>query len=63
MRLEATTPTPAQISKLESSDTNRGVPMPLTDVACCAAKPDSKPRKLTDSGGLFLLTHPNSAKY
>lgn len=37
--------------------------MPLTDLKCKSAKPESKQRKLGDSGGLFLLIHPNGSKY
>ncbi|CAM3088834.1 integrase arm-type DNA-binding domain-containing protein [Paracoccus nototheniae] len=37
--------------------------MALTDVACRAAKAESKPRKLSDGGGLFLLVQPNGSKY
>lgn len=35
----------------------------LTDTAARQAKPDSKPYKLADGGGLFLLVQPNGAKY
>jgi hypothetical protein len=34
----------------------------LTDAACRAAKPDSKPVKLTDSGGLLLFVSPAGGK-
>lgn len=37
--------------------------MPLSDIAVRSAKPDSKPRKLADEKGLFLLVHPNGSKY
>lgn len=37
--------------------------MPLTDVGCRAAKPEEKPRKLADGGGLTLLIQPTGAKY
>ncbi|HJV81346.1 tyrosine-type recombinase/integrase [Noviherbaspirillum sp.] len=37
--------------------------MPLTDTACKNTKPDAKPRKLSDGGGMFLLIHPNGSKY
>lgn len=37
--------------------------MPLTDVLVRTAKPDAKPQKLFDGGGLFLLVHPNGSKY
>lgn len=31
--------------------------MPLTDTAVRQAKPTEKPRKLSDSGGLYLLVN------
>ena len=37
--------------------------MPLTDLQTRKAKPKAKPYKLSDSGGLFLLIHPNGSKY
>jgi integrase len=37
--------------------------MKLNDVAVRKAKPEAKPRKLTDGGGLFVLIHPNGGKY
>ncbi len=37
--------------------------MPLTDIAIRNAKPEAKPRKLSDEKGLFLLIHPNGSKY
>jgi len=37
--------------------------MPLTNTQCQNAKPKGKPYKLTDSGGLTLLIHPNGSKY
>jgi integrase len=37
--------------------------MPLTDVAVRTAKPASKPYKLTDGGGLFLLVQPSGGKW
>jgi len=37
--------------------------MPLTDTACRTAKPQAKPHKLTDSGGLFLLVNANGSKW
>lgn len=37
--------------------------MPLTDAAIRNAKPGSKPRKLADEKGLFVLVHPNGSKY
>lgn len=35
----------------------------LKDVAIRKAKPDSKPYKMTDGAGLYLLVHPNGGKY
>jgi len=37
--------------------------MKLTDAAIKKAKPESKPRKLADGGGLYLEIHPNGSKY
>jgi integrase len=37
--------------------------MPLTDTAIRNAKPETKPRKLADEKGLFLLVHSNGSKY
>ncbi|HET8701363.1 MAG TPA: integrase arm-type DNA-binding domain-containing protein [Nitrococcus sp.] len=37
--------------------------MPLTDTAARKAKPTDKPRKLADSGGLYLLVAPNGGRY
>lgn len=37
--------------------------MPLTATEVKEAKPHEKPRKLADSGGLYLLLQPNGAKY
>jgi len=37
--------------------------MPLTDVKVRKAKPQDKPYKLADGGGLFLLIAPNGSKY
>ena len=37
--------------------------MPLNDAVCKNAKPEAKPRKLADSGGLFLKVMPTGAKY
>lgn len=37
--------------------------MPLTATEVKQAKPQIKPRKLADGGGLFLLVQPNGAKY
>ncbi len=36
--------------------------MKLTDSACRAAKPASKPYKMTDGAGLYLLVKPNGSK-
>jgi len=35
----------------------------LTELGVRKAKPSSKPKKLSDGGGLFLLLHPNGSKY
>jgi len=35
----------------------------LTELAVRKAKPSSKPKKLSDGGGLFLLVNPNGSKY
>jgi integrase len=37
--------------------------MPLTAIAIQAAKPREKAYKLFDSGGMFLLVHPNGGRY
>jgi integrase len=37
--------------------------MPLTDSACKNAKPSEKPRKLSDSAGLYLEVMPSGSKY
>ena len=37
--------------------------MPLTDRTIKALKPGSRPRKVSDEKGLYLLLHPNGAKY
>jgi hypothetical protein len=37
--------------------------MPLSDTAVRAAKPQEKPFKLADGGGLFLLVNPKGAKW
>ncbi|AMH00568.1 DUF4102 domain-containing protein [Serratia liquefaciens] len=37
--------------------------MALTDAKIRAAKPDEKPYKLSDSGNMFLLVHPNGSRY
>ncbi|NDU79966.1 MAG: DUF4102 domain-containing protein [Ferrovum sp.] len=37
--------------------------MPLTDVLIKNKKPELKPVKCSDGGGLFLLVNPNDSKY
>jgi integrase len=37
--------------------------MPLTNTAILNAKPGTKPRKMADEKGLFLLVNPNGSKY
>jgi len=37
--------------------------MPLTATEVKEAKPQEKPRKLADGGGMYLLVQPNGAKY
>jgi len=37
--------------------------MKLNDVTVRKAKPEAKPRKLSDGGGLYILIHPNGGKY
>jgi len=37
--------------------------MPLTEIAIRKAKPDAKPYKMGDGGGLFLLIKPNGSKW
>lgn len=37
--------------------------MKLNDVAVRKAKPEAKPRKLSDGGGLYVMIHPNGGKY
>lgn len=37
--------------------------MPLTDTACRTAKPQEKPYKLADGGGMFLLVNPSGGKW
>lgn len=36
--------------------------MTLTDAACRNTKPEARPRKLSDGGGLYLLVQPNGSK-
>jgi len=35
----------------------------LNDTGCRKAKPEAKPHKLSDGGGLFLLVTPNGSKW
>src|SRR5262249_10341426 len=42
---------------------DRGIRMALTAAAIQGAKPREKAYKLFDSGGLFLLVHPNGGRY
>ena len=37
--------------------------MKLTDAAVRKSKPEPKPFKMADGGGLFLLVQPNGSKY
>jgi hypothetical protein len=37
--------------------------MKLTDTAVRKSKPEPKPFKMTDGGGLFLSVQPNGSKY
>lgn len=37
--------------------------MPLTNAACLNAKPESKPYRIADAGGLYLEVAPNGSKY
>lgn len=37
--------------------------MPLNDITIRNSKPTERPQKLSDSGGLYLLVHPNGSKY
>ena len=43
--------------------TERSPHMPLTDTAVKNAKPEAKPRKLSDERGLYLLITPTGSKY
>lgn len=45
-----------------ASEVERRGKMPLTDIAIRNAKPKSKPYKLGDSQGLFLLVTPSGGK-
>ncbi|GAB82899.1 putative phage integrase, partial [Shimwellia blattae DSM 4481 = NBRC 105725] len=37
--------------------------MALTDAKIRAAKPEAKPYKISDTGNMFLLVHPNGSRY
>ena len=37
--------------------------MPLTDIICKNAKPETKPKKLSDGKGLYLEVMPSGSKY
>ncbi|MGN2243413.1 tyrosine-type recombinase/integrase [Frateuria sp. GZRR33] len=37
--------------------------MPLTDISIRSAKPTTKPRKMADGGGLYLLLNPNGSRW
>ena len=37
--------------------------MPLSDIAIHKAKPASKPLKLTDGGGLYLILNPTGSRW
>jgi len=43
------------------TNNSEGVAMKLNDVAVRKAKPETKPRKLSDGGGLYVLIHPNAS--
>ena len=45
-----------------SSNDSQGVPMPLTDTHIRSLKPDMKPRKYFDGGGLFLFIPTSGSK-
>lgn len=47
---------------ITSSNDSQGVPMPLTDTHIRSLKPDVKPRKYFDGGGLFLFIPANGSK-
>ena len=47
---------------ITSSNDSQGVPMPLTDTHIRSLKPDVKPRKYFDGGGLFLFVPANGSK-
>ena len=55
-----------QIKKIRNYTPILGYELPsekLTELAVRKAKPSSKPKKLTDGRGLYLLLHPNGSKY
>lgn len=45
-----------------SSKENQGVPMPLTDTYIRNVKPNGKPKKHFDGGGLFLFVTASGSK-
>ena len=47
---------------ISSSNDSQGVPMPLTDTHIRSLKPDMKPRKYFDGGGLFLFIPTTGSK-
>lgn len=47
---------------ISSSNDSQGVPMPLTDTHIRSLKPDMKPRKYFDGGGLFLFIPTSGSK-
>ena len=47
---------------ISSSNDSQGVPMPLTDTLIRSLKPDLKPRKYFDGGGLFLFVPTSGSK-
>jgi len=47
----------------QSGGINGGITMSLTNTQISKSKPGEQPYKLSDSGGMFLLVHPNGSKY
>ena len=47
---------------ISSSNDSQGVPMPLTDTHIRSLKPDLRPRKYFDGGGLFLFIPTSGSK-
>ena len=47
---------------ISSSNDRQGVPMPLTDTHIRSLKPDLRPRKYFDGGGLFLFIPTSGSK-